>query len=248
MAHLKITPQPASTLILTRDSASGLEVFLMQRTHQAVFMPGYFVFPGGMVDALDASASMLSFCTGVAESEASAMLGLEQGGLAYMIAAIRESFEEVGLLLAQDADGDYIEIAEPGDVEYYAGLRERLNAGQLTFADVFRSRGLNAAVDKLVFFSRWITPVGLPRRYDTHFFVATAPERQTAVVDGQEAIDHIWLTPAEALQRSKDGKLPLSLPTLSTLQEIAAFATSEALIQHARCSQRIKSMQEQEVT
>lgn len=151
MAHLKITPRPASTLILTRDSACGLEVFLMQRTHQAVFMPGYFVFPGGMVDALDASASMLSFCSDFADSEAKAMLGLEQGGLAYVIAAIRESFEEVGLLLAQDAAGDYIEIAEPGDVEYYAGLRERLNAGQLTFADVFRSRGLNAAVEKLVF-------------------------------------------------------------------------------------------------
>lgn len=243
MAHLKITPRPASTLILTRDSACGLEVFLMQRTHQAVFMPGYFVFPGGMVDALDASASMLSFCNGFAESEASAMLGLEQGGLAYMMAAIRESFEEVGLLLAQDATGDYIEIAEPGDVEYYAGLRERLNAGQLTFADVFRSRGLNAAVDKLAFFSRWITPVGLPRRYDTHFFVAAAPERQTAVVDGQEAVDHIWLTPAEALQRSQDGKLLLSFPTISTLQEIATFTSSATLLEHARCSQRVRSIQ-----
>lgn len=248
MTHLKIAPRPASTLILTRDSARGLEVFLMQRTHQAVFMPGYFVFPGGVVDALDASASMLSLCSSFADSQASAMRGLEQGGLAYAIAAVRESFEEVGLLLAQDAEGDYIEIAEPGDVEYYAGLRERLNAGQLTFADVFRSRGLSAAVEKLALFSRWVTPVGLPRRYDTRFFVAPAPERQTAVVDGQEAIDHIWLTPAEALQRSRDGKLPLSLPTLSTLQEIAVFATSEALLQYARCSQRIKSMQEPEVT
>ena len=162
------------------------------------------------------------------------MLGVEQGGLAYVIAAIRESFEEVGLLLAHDADGDYVEIAEPGDIEYYAGLRERLNAGQLTFADVFRSRGLQAGVEKLAFFSHWITPAGYPRRYDTRFFVAAAPERQIAVPDGQEAIDYIWISPVDALELGKLGKFPLSLPTISTLQELSAFETTAALISYAR--------------
>lgn len=233
MLNSKITPRPASTLILTRDASCGLEVFLMQRTQQAAFMPGYYVFPGGVVDPMDYSDSMLSLCS-IDDAEASRMLGLEQGGLAYVIAAIRESFEEVGLLLAHDTHGEYIEIAEAGDVEYYAGLRERLNSGQLTFADVFRTRGLSAAVEKLAFFSHWITPVGLPRRYDTRFFVAAAPELQTAVPDGQEAVDHVWLAPAEALELGARGELSLSLPTISTLRELASFTTTDALIKHAR--------------
>lgn len=162
-----VVPRPASTVILTRDSAAGLEVFLMQRSHQAVFMPGVFVFPGGVVDPMDACASMRSLCNGIDDIAVNRRLGVEQDGLAYLIAAIRESFEEVGLLLAHDNHGDYLEIAAPDDIAYYAGLRERLNAGQLNFADVFRPRGLSAAVEKLAFFSRWITPVGYPRRYDT---------------------------------------------------------------------------------
>lgn len=240
MSNLKVIPRPASTLILTRDTSTGLQVFLMQRSHQAVFMPGVFVFPGGVVDPMDASDTMLSLCHGLNDFEASRMLGVEQGGLAYLVAAIRESFEEVGLLLAHDPQGDYIEIAEPGDVEYYAGLRERLNTEQLTFADVFRYQGLRAAVDELALFSRWITPVGYPRRYDTWFFVAAAPERQIAVPDGQEAIDQLWITPAEALEQSRRGLLPVSPPTLSTLQEVSAFKTTAALLSHARRARTIE--------
>ena len=245
MSAEKIIPRPASTLILTRDASTGLEVFLMQRTHQAVFMPGYFVFPGGAVDTLDASDAMLSLCNGVDDIEVSRRLGIEQGGLAYVIAAIRESFEEVGLLLAHDSEGDYVEIAEPGDIAYYAGLRERLNAGQLTFADVFHSRGLSAAVNKLVFFSHWITPAIFPRRYDTRFFVAAAPERQIVMLDQQEAVDHIWIAPAEALERGERGELPLSVPTISTLSELSLFDTTEALLTHSRCLSRLQSRQPQ---
>ena len=234
MPNPKIALRPASTLILTRDTSFGLQVFLMQRTYQAVFMPGVFVFPGGAVESMDSSDTMLSLCSGIDDAELSCMLGIEQGGLAYVIAAIRESFEEVGLLLAYDAHGDYVEIAEPGDIEYYASLRERLNTGQLTFADVLRSRGLQAAVEKLTFFSHWITPAGHPRRYDTRFFVAAAPELQIAAADGQEVIDHIWITPVEALERGKRGELPLSLPTISTLQELSVFETTAALISYAR--------------
>lgn len=243
MSPPQMTPRPASTLILTRDTSFGLEVFLMQRTHQATFMPGVFVFPGGAVDPMDSSDSILSLCNSIDDTDASCMLGMEQGGLAYAIAAIRESFEEAGLLLAHNAQGTYVEIAESSDIEYYAGMREGLNTGQLTFADVIRLRGLKIAVEKLVFFSRWITPVGLPRRYDTHFFVAAAPEQQIAVPDGQEAIDHIWLAPLDALERGRRGELPLSLPTISTLQDIAAFETTAALINSARSQRRVKPRQ-----
>lgn len=234
MPKSSMLPRPAATLILSRDTACGLQVFLMQRTQHAVFLPGFFVFPGGAVDPMDASETMLALCKGTDNAKGSPILNMEQGGLAYKIAAIRESFEEVGLLLAENRSGEYIEIAEPGDVEYYAGLRERLNAGQLTLADVCRQRDLSAAVDKLAFFSHWITPVGLPRRYDTRFFVAAASERQTAVPDGQEAIDHIWIAPAEALKRGRRGEFPLSPPTMLTLRELASFETTAALINYAR--------------
>lgn len=234
MPNPKLVLRPASTLILTRDTAFGLEVFLMQRTHQAVFMPGYFVFPGGAVDPLDSSDSMLSLCKGMHDTEVSDELGIEQGGLAYVIAAIRESFEEVGLLLADDMHGDYVKIAESGDIEYYADLRERLSTGQLTFADVLYARGLSVAVEKLAFFSHWITPIGFPRRYDTRFFVAAAPEQQIAMPDGQEAIDHIWMTPVNVLERGERGEFLLSLPTISTLQELSVFETTAALMSYAR--------------
>lgn len=240
MLNPKVVPRPASTLILTRDAACGLEVFLMQRTHQAVFMPGVFVFPGGAVDPADNSDTMLSLCNGVSDADVSEMLGMEQGGLGYVVAAIRESFEEVGLLLAHDPQGDYVEIAEPGDIEYYAGLRQRLNTGQLTFADVFCARGLSVAVEKLTLFSHWVTPAGLPRRYDTRFFVAAAPERQLAVQDDQEAIDHLWITPVDALKREKRGELPLSLPTISTLQELSVFDTTTALLNYSRNKRQIE--------
>ncbi|MDY7219302.1 hypothetical protein TOI97_06950 [Denitrificimonas sp. JX-1] len=243
MSKIIRVPRPAATLILTRDCASGIEVYLMQRTPQAVFMPGYYVFPGGAVDPLDSCASMQALCSGVSDAEVSRMLGIQRGGLAYMIAAIRESFEEVGLLLAHDANGDYVEIAQPSDVEYYAGLREHLNNGQLTLADVFRSRGLNAAVERLAFFSHWITPEGLPRRYDTRFFVAAAPLQQTPVPDGQEAVDHIWINPAEALARGERGELALSLPTRSTLQELSLFNTTQSLLEHTRYARQVQIKQ-----
>lgn len=240
MPNPKMTPRPASTLILTRDTSSGLEVFLMQRTHQAVFMPGIFVFPGGAVDPMDTSEEMLSICNGIDDAEVSRMLGMERGGLAYVIAAIRESFEEAGLLLANDSRGDYVEIAKPGDVEYYAALRQRLVSGQLTLADICQARGLSMAVDKLAFFSHWITPVGPPRRYDTRFFVAAAPERQTAVPDGEEAVDHIWIAPADALERGRRGEFPLSSPTIRTLRELASFETTDALLNHARRPRKVR--------
>jgi len=240
MLHPKIKPRPASTLILTRDSSAGLEVFLMQRTHQAVFMPGVFVFPGGAVDPIDQSDAMLPLCNGMNDAEISRMLGIEEGGLGYVIAAIRESFEEAGLLLANDPQGDYVEIAKPGDVEYYTGLRQRLVSGQLTLADICNAQNLSMAIDKIAFFSHWITPVGPPRRYDTRFFVAAAPERQTAVPDGEEAVDHVWISPAKALKLGRRGEFPLSSPTIRTLRELAAFETTDALLKHARRPRRIK--------
>lgn len=238
----KMTPRPAATLILTRDSPAGVEVYLMQRTHRAVFLPGFFVFPGGSVDAMDSSEAMRALCGGIDDEEVSHRLGVEQGGLAYLVAAVRESFEEAGLLLARDRHGDYVEIARPGDVAHYTQLRERLATGQLSLVDVLHSRGLSAALDSLAYFSRWVTPVGPPRRFDTRFFVTVAPERQLSTPDGQEMIDQLWITPAAALKRSRGGELPLSSPTLRTLKELAAFETTAALMTQMRRPRQVRPM------
>ena len=227
-------PRPAATLILTRDTCAGLEVFMMQRTYQASFMPGFFVFPGGAVDPADHCETMLALCHGSQALDLNHQLGFGENGLAYAIAAIRESFEEVGLLLARNTEGRYVDIAQPYDIECYTRLREGLYSGQLTFAEVVHSQGLIAAVDQLALLSRWVTPEGLPRRYDTRFFVAAAPEQQIAVPDGQEAIDHRWIAPTQALALSDQGEMQLSLPTVTTLQDISTFTTTAALLSHAR--------------
>lgn len=227
-------PRPAATLILTRDTCAGLEVFMMQRTYQASFMPGFFVFPGGAVDPKDSCDTMLSLCNGLDDVAVSGQLDFAADGLAYAIAAIRESFEEVGLLLAQDGAGRYVDITQPDAIECYTRLREGLYSGKLTFAEVVHSQGLIAAVDQLALLSRWVTPEGLPRRYDTRFFVAAAPEQQVAILDGQEAIDHRWIAPAQALALGEQGEMELSLPTVRTLHDISSFTTSAALLNYAR--------------
>lgn len=240
MTDSELAPRPASTLILTRDTPAGLEVFLMQRTYKAVFMPGVYVFPGGAVDADDEGEELLALCNGVDVAAANRMLGVARGGLPYLVAAVRECFEESGLLLARDLHGRPVEICQPDDVEAYAALRARLCAGEMTLIDLCRYRGLTIAVEELAFFSHWVTPVGPPRRYDTRFFVAVAPAGQTASHDGAETIDHVWIRPEEALERSRRGTFPLSSPTIRTLKTLTSFPTTAALMDYARRPREIE--------
>lgn len=234
MADAEIVPRPASTLILTRDGPAGLEVFMTQRTHGAVFMPGVYVFPGGAVDAEDASEELLPFCHGVTAAQANRMLGVAEGGLAYLVAAVRECFEEAGLLLARDRRGKPVQITQPEDVEAYAALRERMCAGEITLLDLCRARGIKVDLQQLAFFSHWVTPAGPPRRYDTRFFVAVAPAGQLASCDGEETIASVWIRPEEALERGRRGLFPLASPTIRTLKALSVFPTTMALMDHAR--------------
>ena len=234
MAAKDIVPRPASTLILTRDSPAGLEVFMTQRTHEAVFMPGFYVFPGGVVDQADGSEELLSYCYGVDEAKANRLLGLEQGGLAYLVAAVRECFEEAGLLLACDRRGRPVRIAGPEDAKVLAALRRRMWAGEITLLDLCRELDVLLDLQRLAFFSHWVTPVGPPRRYDTRFFVAAAPPEQTASCDGEETIAAVWIRPGEALERGRRGQFPLASPTIRTLKALSAFPDTAALLSHAR--------------
>lgn len=227
-----IEPRPAATVAVTRDAGDGLEVLLLQRTRSAVFMPGVFVFPGGAVDAADREPISPRRTGGIDESVANRMIGVREGGLAFLLAAIRECFEESGLLLA-----DVAGRGPPGDDARdldLAAWRRRLGDGGCTVAQLCEELDLRLHADRMVYLSHWVTPPGPPRRYDTRFFVAPAPPGQTATPDGNEVVDHVWMAPGEALERNRRGELPLGGPTIRTLRTLAGFDTTEQLMGHAR--------------
>jgi glyoxylase-like metal-dependent hydrolase (beta-lactamase superfamily II)/8-oxo-dGTP pyrophosphatase MutT (NUDIX family) len=237
-----LVPRPAATLILVRDAADGMEVFMIRRTQSAVFMGGAHVFPGGGVDAGDASADLAAHCEGLDDAEASRLLGIECGGLAYWTAALRECFEEAGLLLAHDADGSYADLNDAQHVQAFEQWRESVRAGRATLADLCREHKLRLAAGRLAYFSHWITQPGRPRRYDTRFFVAEAPAAQTASHDNSETVDHLWVRPAEALERHQRGEMQLVFPTIKTLESIAGFDDAAALMQFARAPRQMPTM------
>ena len=239
---MTLTPRPAATLVLVRDAGSGMEVFMIRRTQSAVFMGGAHVFPGGGVDASDASAELAAYCEGLNDAEASRLLGMERGGLAYWTAALRECFEEAGLLLAHDADGDYADLNDVQHVPVFERWRESIRAGKATLADLCREHHLRLAAGRLAYFSHWITQPGRPRRYDTRFFVAEAPPAQTASHDNSETVDNLWIRPAEALERHRRGEMQLVFPTIKTLESIAGFDKAAALMAYARSPRKMPTM------
>jgi 8-oxo-dGTP pyrophosphatase MutT (NUDIX family) len=183
------------------------------------------VFPGGTVDKTD--AQWRGLCDGSDDAATSTRLGIAEGGLDYAITAIRECFEECGLLFARRAGallGD--------DSARLAPWRAPLNAGERSLGEFCAAEGLRLAVDELAYFSHWLTPLGRAKRYDTRFFVAVAPAGQTAQHDGTEMVGMHWLRPADALARSDS--LKLMGPTRATLSAIGAFNDTAALMAYAR--------------
>ena len=239
---MSMIARPAATLILVRDASAGMEVFMIRRTQSAVFMGGAHVFPGGGVDASDASAELAAHCEGLEDVEASRLLGVERGGLAYWTAALRECFEEAGLLLAHDADGCYADLNDTRHTQAFEQWRESVRAGRATLADLCREHRLRLAAGRLVYYSHWITQPGRARRYDTRFFVAEAPAAQTASHDNSEAVDHVWIQPAAALERHRRGEMHLVFPTIKTLESIAHFDSAAALMQFARSPRKMPTM------
>lgn len=223
-----VVPLPAATVALVRDAPGGLEVLLLQRSFRAGFMPGVHVFPGGVLDEGDASVDLQAMCSGPDDIEASRALGIARDGLAYWIAAIREAFEEVGILLAYEARSELVSLT--GDAaERYRAYRRDLEQGRSALSDIARAEGIRLATDRLVYFSHWITPVGAPRRYDTRFFLAMTPPRQDAEHDNREAIAHAWMRPKEAIERYERKEIKLRTPTLKTLERFAGFSSVDAL-------------------
>lgn len=238
-----ITPLPAATVTLVRDADRGLEVLLLQRNLQSGFMPGMFLFPGGALDPDDAAAEVSALCCGLGERDAAAALNTAGRALAYWAAAIRECFEEAGVLLAYGASGELVRLKDTEARERYARYRAALNAGERSFVDLLREEKLTLAVDRLTYFSHWITPVGAPRRYDTRFFVAEAPIEQDALHDNRETIHHVWMSPGAALDRFRSGEYKMRTPTVKTLEEFAQYDCAAGLIAGMRGKREIPAIQ-----
>ena len=221
--------RPAATLVLTRDTENGIEVLLLQRTWEAIFLPGYYVFPGGAVNEQESEAQ--PHVVGVEDADISQTMSLDEGGADFMLAAVRECFEEAGILLAQDGSGQLIGADHP-----VLGERQALFREEVSLAQLCEKHGLVVPLDRLAYLSHWVTPPGPPRRFDTRFFVAVAPEGQVAGHDGQETIDHVWISPAQALEEHRAGQRLLGLPTIRTLRVLCDFSSTAELMRYAHAN------------
>jgi glyoxylase-like metal-dependent hydrolase (beta-lactamase superfamily II)/8-oxo-dGTP pyrophosphatase MutT (NUDIX family) len=232
-------PRPAATLVVVRDGSRGLEVLLMHRTRAMDFAGGAHVFPGGAVEAAD--ATLVASCTGPDEAEANRRLELPSGGLAYWICAIRECFEEAGLLYAYAGD-ELVHFDSPVAREDAPSLRRALQAGETSFGAMIGSLGLRLATDRLAYLSHWITQAGRPRRYDTRFFIAAAPEHQRPMHDEGETVAHEWLAPQVALERHARGEMQLMFPTLKTLELLTRFGRVADALDYAHTPRAMPPM------
>lgn len=238
------TVRLAATVILARPP---LEVYLARRSRTAAFAPDAFVFPGGTIEAQDASPAIRARTVGLEpdrvarEFRASipAELGSDEpavgagDGATLFIAALRELFEEAGVLLARTGGGSTI-AAESSDWERVAGERVDVRGGNLSFAGFLEAHAWYADANALTLFSHWITPPSEPRRYNTHFFFAVAPVDQAALADASETHDGIWISPRDALERLRAGTLHLVYPTIKHLERLQAYRSVDDALQFAR--------------
>lgn len=223
----------AATVLLVRDASDGVEVFMQKRSAAADF-GGMYVFPGGKVDPGDTHGELAPFCHGLDDARASAQLGLSTGGLAFWVAALRECFEECGVLLARHSDDSPVDPdAEPLRARFHTH-QQQLRAGTVSLADICRAENMRLAVDRMAYFSHWITPVGPPRRYDTRFFIAEVAADQRARHDEWESVDSVWMSAERALARREAGEIDMIYPTRTTLQCIAGVSDVASLLQRVR--------------
>jgi len=212
--------RPSSTVVLVRPGSGEPELFMVRRHEKASFGAAH-AFPGGVVDPEDGAVH--EYCRGVSSRIADARLGVKRDGLDYYSAAIRELFEESGVLLA-DTD----EVAEGPDT-----ARDALNDRRDNWADFVTRNELELQCDALHYFSHWITPPSIPKRYSTRFFIAALPERQTAVHCGTELTDSCWMTAHDVLVAGRSGDIELHFPTIKTLESIARHKSFDELMEWA---------------
>lgn len=227
----------AATVMLVRDHPiNGLEVFMLQRTLAAVFAKGMYVFPGGRVDANDNEEQLEAICDGLDDEEASALLGIPNGGLSYWVAAIRECFEEAGVLLARPTNSNELVRFDTDSVlqNRFNVARHAIHDSNMSLVELCATENLRLVTNNIHYVSHWITPLGEPRRFDTRFFIARAPEAQEPLHDNSETIASLWVSPIEALERHARGDLAMIPPTTSNLQFLAPHDTTTDALNAAK--------------
>jgi len=217
---------PSATIVLLRDSDHGPEVLMVKRRAGDAFGKRY-TFPGGVVDADEYRAH--PYCQGISNDQANATLNVTEGGLDFYSTAVRELFEETGVLLARDRDSRWPTI--DGQMQT---LREDIDLGRLAWSDFLQQQGLCIACDATHYFSFLTTPLVMPKRWAVRFFLAEMPPGHNAVHDGRELTDSRWLTAAEALASRKDGNMKIPWPTRQILKLLEEHDSVAALQELAR--------------
>jgi 8-oxo-dGTP pyrophosphatase MutT (NUDIX family) len=219
-----VIPRPAATTLVLRDGAAGLEVLMVRRSMQASFMPGAYVFPGGAVDGADAAARV-GEPTEALERRIGAVMQVSGAAAGFAVAALRECFEECGLWLG---------LATAPAPGLLGALRHRLHAGE-PFTALAEEAALPLATSALQPWSHWVTPLGMPKRFDTLFFVAAAPADQEPTVDEGETTTLAWVHPPHALEARRKGEFQMEFATVQTVKSLLPFASRgvAALLAHA---------------
>lgn len=228
--------RPAATVILVREANPSYEIFMLKRTSQASFASGMYVFPGGRVDNDDHLHKYDEHRFGPTEAQAAQVGALGDEWRGYWIAAIRETFEEAGLMLAYRGD-EIVSFADPALHERFDAYRRPLHSGDVSLLDICDREDLRLAVDQIHFYNRFVTPLGRPRRFDTRFFIAAAPESQRGRHDEKETVDSIWISPQEALERNKAKEFDLMNVTRIQLERLAEHADKQAVLEMALAQQ-----------
>ena len=206
----------------------------MQRHENIAFMGGAHVFPGGRVDPGDRFEEPQQLCDGVSEAARRAPDLSAAEAVAYYVAAIRELFEEAGVLLARREDGRVIDFVDAAEAERFRSYRHELAAGSLTMRELAEREHLRFALDAIVLFAHWVTPAVETKRFDTRFFVAALPAGQDPVHDDTETTHSEWLNPADATARCVRDEIALPPPTWSTLRTLSKFHSTDEVMRWAR--------------
>lgn len=233
-----VEPLPSSTVIVLRvrpeRRPNQFELFMVRRADRSSFMGGAHVFPGGRVEDIDLLPEVRTYCDGISAAVNNLPHMSEEQAIGFHLAALRELFEEAGVLLARDQEGSLASFESPEARMRFGGYRISAQQFSLPLVMVLKEEGLRFDLSTLVPWSWWVTPAEERKRFDARFFLAIMPANQEGLHDGQETTHSAWFTPTEALEKYRSHEIHLVPPTLRTLSELAQFETVEELLAFAR--------------